>query len=173
MTVAPTGTDARPGVMAINRKANMVYASDEGGQYLTALDGATLKVTNTPVDDTNYQSMAVNETTNKVYASDLYNYRVTVFDSQANLLGDVRDFNNPADLAVNEATNKIYVLDSGAAESGSLTGRTLRRSSPPVTRQTQGLSGSGTSTTSRLAARWYPSSRLQAAHYRPASLCNH
>ncbi|MGO4252945.1 FG-GAP-like repeat-containing protein [Paenarthrobacter sp. TAF1] len=41
---------------------------------------------------------------------------MTVYDSQAKLLGDVQGFNNPAGLEVNQATNKIYVLDAGAAE---------------------------------------------------------
>ncbi|MFE4194658.1 FG-GAP-like repeat-containing protein [Paenarthrobacter sp. NPDC056912] len=137
VTIVGTESDARPGVLAINRKTNMVYASDEGNQYLTAISGTTLKVTNTPAAQTNYQSIAVNETTNKVYASDHYRYRVTVFDSQGKLLGDVQGFNNPADLAVNEATNKIYVLDSGAAEIRIIDGKSVApvftSGSPPNT----------------------------------------
>lgn len=125
ISMIPTGSNARPGVMAINRQTNTVYAADEGNQYLTALDATARTLVNTPTERTHYLSIAVNEVTNKVYASDYYRHRVTVFDTKANVLGHVQGFDNPETLAINQKTNKIYVADRGGSRVRTIDGRNV------------------------------------------------
>ncbi|MDR6435347.1 DNA-binding beta-propeller fold protein YncE [Paenarthrobacter nicotinovorans] len=94
--------------VVVNSTTNKIYVSASGS--IAVIDGATLAVTEIPVDSV-AGVLAVNEKTNQIYVST--DNGLVILDGVTNAAKPVPGSDSAQDIIVNTATNKAYALSGG------------------------------------------------------------
>ena len=112
----PAGSE--PFAVAVNATTNTVYVTNNGGDTVSVISGATNTVTNTvilPAGSTP-AGVAVNATTNTVYVTNRLDNTVSVIDGVDNTVTATVTLpggSYPTGVAVNASTNTVYVTNRG------------------------------------------------------------
>jgi YVTN family beta-propeller protein len=123
-TVIRAGTEGN--ALSVNVKANEIYFVGYEDNFLTIVDGTTLRPTRVTLPGFHQWESAFNAATGMLYLPTPNDDAVTVVDTKTRAVSMVGTGRSPIAAAVNTTTNRVYVVNYGSSDVTAIDGATHR-----------------------------------------------
>ncbi|MBI2471289.1 MAG: carboxypeptidase regulatory-like domain-containing protein [Planctomycetes bacterium] len=100
-----------PWGVGVNSTTNRIYVTNNSGNTVSVIDGATNTVTATISVGSSPSYVGVNPSTNRIYVSNGNSNTVSVIDGATNAVVSTISLSSPTGVGINSTTNRIYVPD--------------------------------------------------------------
>src|SRR5580700_5256269 len=107
--IATIAVGDQPMYLAVDKKTNRVYVSNQADDTVSVIDGATNKVLSTVRVGHSPNGVAVNPNTNSIYVANLTGGSLSIINGTKLTTSTLRLGSSPAKVAVNPFTDRVYV----------------------------------------------------------------
>jgi YVTN family beta-propeller protein len=107
--IATIAVGDQPMYLAVDKKTNRIFVSNQADDTVSVIDGATNKVLRTVRVGHYPNGVAVDFTTNTIYVANLTGGTLSIIDGTKFTTSTLRLGSSPAKVAVNPSTHRVYV----------------------------------------------------------------